>query len=176
MRIFKWVLGGIAVLAVILVAVGMLLPREVSVARSIEIDASAEEVFPHINSLKAMGDWSPWLDRDPNVEVTFNEVEAGQGAVMTWASEQSDVGSGRQEITESKLNESVVTALDFGDMGLAEAKLMLNEAQGQTEVIWTLDADMGAGPIGRWMGLMMDDWVGADYELGLGRLKTLIEG
>jgi hypothetical protein len=43
-------------------------------------------------------------------------------------------------------------------------------------VTWMLDTDMGAGPIGRWMGLMMDKWVGGDYETGLQNLKSLVEG
>ena len=29
--------------------------------------------------------------------------------------------------------------------------------------------------VGRYMGLMMDEWVGADYERGLERLKELAE-
>ena len=28
----------------------------------------------------------------------------------------------------------------------------------------------------RWMGLMMDNWVGGDYERGLVNLKELVEG
>ena len=35
---------------------------------------------------------------------------------------------------------------------------------------------MGARPAGRWLGLMMDNWVGADYERGLSNLKALVEG
>jgi len=31
-------------------------------------------------------------------------------------------------------------------------------------------------PMGRWMGLMMDGWVGPDYETGLSNLKSLVEG
>eukprot|EP01023_Acetabularia_acetabulum_P038207 TRINITY_DN36513_c1_g1_i1.p2 TRINITY_DN36513_c1_g1~~TRINITY_DN36513_c1_g1_i1.p2 ORF type:complete len:157 (-),score=35.49 TRINITY_DN36513_c1_g1_i1:16-486(-) len=34
---------------------------------------------------------------------------------------------------------------------------------------------MGSGPMGRWMGLMMDRWVGADYEQGLQNLKAVVE-
>lgn len=175
MRILKWLLGGVALLAVALLAIGMLLPREVSVARSIEINAPAEQVFPKLNSLKAMAEWSPWMGRDPAMQVTYNDIEAGEGAVMEWSSEQRDVGSGRQEIVESTENQKVVSALDFGDMGTAEATLVLAGGSDTTTVTWDLKADMGAGPIGRWMGLMMDDWVGADYEQGLGNLKTLIE-
>jgi len=175
MRILKWVLGLIAVLAVVFTAIGMILPRQVSVTRSIEIDAPVDKIFPHINSLKQMAEWSPWMGRDPAMEVSYNQVEAGEGAVMEWASEQRDVGNGRQEIVASAVNESVTTALDFGDMGLAQAKLALLEADSGTTVTWTLDSDMGVGPIGRWMGLMMDRWVGGDYEQGLENLKMLVE-
>lgn len=175
MRVLKWFFGLIAVSAVILVAIGMILPRQVNVSRSIEIDAPAEKIFPHINSLKGMAEWSPWMGRDPAMEVSYNDIEAGEGAVMEWASEQQDVGSGRQEIVASMPNEKVTTALDFGDMGLAEANLALAETAAGTSVTWTLDADMGGGPIGRWMGLMMDSWVGGDYEQGLANLKALVE-
>lgn len=175
MRILKWVLGSIAVASVVLIAIGMILPRQVNVARSIEIDAPADKIFPHINSLKLMAEWSPWMGRDPAMQATYNEVEDGKGAMMEWASEQRDVGSGKQEIVASTPNESVTTALDFGDMGLAEAKLALIETGGSTTVTWTLDSDMGVSPVGRWMGLMMDRWVGGDYEQGLTNLKTLVE-
>lgn len=176
MRILKWLFGVIAVVVIAFIAIGFFLPRNVTVARTIEIDAPADQIFPHVNSLKAMEAWSPWLSRDPNVQLTYNDVESGDGAAMEWASDQQDVGSGRQEIIEANQNESVVTALDFGDMGLAQAKFLLAEAQGATTVTWTLDTDMGAGPVGKWMGLMMDRWVGADYEAGLANLKALIEG
>ena len=40
---------------------------------------------------------------------------------------------------------------------------------------WGLEADMGNAPVGRYMGLMMDRWVGGDFEAGLARLKALVE-
>jgi hypothetical protein len=48
-------------------------------------------------------------------------------------------------------------------------------AGGGTVVTWGIDADMGNSPIGRWMGLMMDRWVGTDFEAGLTNLKTVVE-
>ncbi|MEM6387231.1 MAG: SRPBCC family protein [Pseudomonadota bacterium] len=176
MRILKWLLGIVALLAIVFVGIGMLLPRDVTVARSIEIDAPPEDVFPYVNSLKATQEWSPWLERDPNVALTYNDIETGVGAAMEWASDESTVGNGKQEITASTENQSVTTALDFGDMGLAEARFLLEPSAGKTIVTWTLDTDMGAGPMGRWMGLMMDGWVGGDYEAGLANLKSLVEG
>lgn len=176
MRVLKWSLGVILAIVVVFAAVGMGLPRSVTVARSVEVAAPADQVFPHVNSLKAMAAWSPWLDRDPDVALTYTGPDAGVGARMSWQSEHPQVGNGAQEIVASDTNRQVTTALDFGDMGSAEAALVLEASGDGTEVTWTLVTDMGAGPVGRWMGLLMDGWVGADYEVGLSQLKALVEG
>ncbi|SLN22058.1 Polyketide cyclase / dehydrase and lipid transport [Roseovarius albus] len=176
MRILKKLFFGLLLLVVAFVIIGMLLPREVAVERSIVIEAPASEIYPHVSNLQATTAWSPWLGQDPETKLTFNEVEAGVGAVMEWASDNPNVGRGHMEIVEAVENQSVAVALDFGDMGTADASWTFEEADGQTTATWGMVADMGAGPIGRWMGLKMDDWVGADYERGLQNLKTLVEG
>ena len=175
MRIVKWIFGLVAVLAVAIVAIGMLLPREVVVERSAEIAAPADKVFPYINNLKATEAWSPWLGLDPDVKTTYSDLAEGVGAKMAWTSDDPQVGSGSMEVIESVLNEKLVSDLDFGEMGTAKVNYTLAEANGATTVTWGMTADMGAGPVGRWMGLMMDDWVGADYEKGLANLKALVE-
>lgn len=176
MRFLKWTFGLFLGLVIVLAAVGMLLPREVTVARSVEVNVPADKVFAHVNGLKAMAEWSPWLERDPNVKLTYSGPETGEGAALSWTSEHPQVGNGSQKIVEVIENEKVMTALDFGDMGTANAAVLLQAGGEKTVVTWTLESDMGAGPVGRWMGLMMDKWVGADYEVGLFRLKTLVEG
>ena len=130
MRVLKWLLGIVAVLALLFVAGGYLLPREVTVARSVEIDAPPAEVFPQVNSLRAAQAWSPWLSRDPDVALVFSGPEEGVGAVMSWTSTVPEVGEGRQEIVASEPDRRVESALDFGQMGTARARLVL-EAAGQ---------------------------------------------
>ena len=63
----------------------------------------------------------------------------------------------------------------------AEGKLLLDQlvalagVEG-TKITWGFDSDLGMNPIARWMGLMFDSWIGADYETGLANLKNLVEG
>lgn len=175
MRIIKWVIGLVAVLALVFIGGAYLLPREVTVARNVEISADKGQVFGYVNSLKATQEWSPWLERDPDVNLTYSGPDEGVGAKLVWASEHPQVGNGEQEIVASVPGEKVETALDFGEMGTAKAAFLLTEAGDGTKVTWTLVADMGTNPVGRWMGLMMDSWVGADYEKGLSNLKALAE-
>ena len=176
MRVLKWLIGLAAVLAVVFFGGAFLLPKEVTVERSIAINAPPADIFPHLNSLKAAGEWSLWLERDPEVQLTYSGPEAGVGAKLAWASDDPQVGNGTQEITLSEPDKRIETALDFGPMGQALAHFDLEEIGGATNVTWGLESDMGNNPTWRWMGLMMDDWVGGDYETGLANLKALVEG
>ncbi|MEM8592605.1 MAG: SRPBCC family protein [Pseudomonadota bacterium] len=169
------VLGLIAIL-VIAAAGSLLLPKVVTVERSVMINAPAAEIFPLVNSMQRTVEWSPWLERDPDVENSFTGPEAGVGNKMAWASDQADVGTGTQEIVESIENEKVVTALDFGAQGLATAEFTLAAQGDATEVTWSLITDTGYNPMSRIFGMMLDGFVGPDYEKGLANLKSVAEG
>ena len=176
MRLIKRLLQFVLVAAVLLVGIAFLLPREIEVTRSATISAPPEEVFEHVSSLQKFSEWSPWGDIDPDMKVTFSGPEMGVGNKMEWESNDRNVGNGVQEITAIVENERVESALDFGDMGTALASFDLVKSGDATEITWGLKSDMGNNPIGRWMGLMMDKWVVADYEKGLAALKTKVEG
>ena len=175
MKLIKRILIGLVVLIVIVVAVAFVLPRNVSVARSITIDAAPETIFPFLNDFRKFNEWSPWYGRDPDMVVEYEGAASGVGAVMTWDSAHPQVSAGRQEITASEEFSRVETSLDFGDMGTAVAHYALAPAGSGTAVTWGFTTDLGYNPIGRYMGLMFDRWIGADYEAGLAKLKTVAE-
>lgn len=176
MRILRNLLIGVVLFLAAASGLAYLLPRNVIVEREIVVNAPAEEVFERVSSLQAFSEWSPWRDDDPDMVVTYSGPESGVGNIMEWTSDDPQVGNGRQEITEVIENESVRTALDFGDMGTAQAWWLLDDVDGGTRVVWGLDADMGNSPVGRWMGVFMDGMVGEDYERGLERLRAGVEG
>jgi effector-binding domain-containing protein/uncharacterized protein YndB with AHSA1/START domain len=176
MRFVKKAAIFLVVLVVLLAGIGMLLPRMRHVERSTTIGAPPATVFALVNGYRLFNKWSPWFELDPAARYTYEGPDFGVGARMAWTSEKKDVGSGSQEIVESRPHEAVKVKLDFGGQGTAMAQWTLAPEGEGTKVTWGLDADMGAGPIGRWFGLMMDGMVGKDYEKGLAGLKTLAEG
>lgn len=176
MRFLGRLLLGLIGIVVLLAAGSYLLPREVTVTRSAVIEAPPAEVFPWVNSLAKTAEWSPWMSLDPDLAVTYEGPEAGVGNVMSWVSAKPEVGTGRQEITVSTPDTHVESALDFGGMGTAKASFDLAPEGTGTKVTWGLVSDMGNNPVGRYMGLMMDQWVGADYEKGLASLNAKVEG
>ena len=175
MRFIRRLLGLLVGLALIATVIAYLLPREVTVARSITVDAPASAVFPLVNSLQESARWSPWLGLDPDVRLAYSGPDHGVGNRLDWRSDHPNVGSGTQVITASDPDRSVASDLDFGDMGTARAAFTLEPSGTGTLVTWTLVADMGLNPVSRWMGLMMDRWVGTDYERGLINLRRVAE-
>jgi hypothetical protein len=168
------ILLGVALIAVVLVLVGFLLPRNAHVERSTRIDRPAASIYSIVNSMRQFPKWSPWQDLDPNMKQQFDGPADGVGARMSWSGNDK-VGSGTQVITGSTPDKLVNFDVDFGKMGVAKAAIRLVPDGNATDVTWTLDVDMGAGPIGRYFGMMMDRMVGKDYATGLAKLKRLSE-
>jgi hypothetical protein len=79
-------------------------------------------------------------------------------------------------VLEAQDARRLVAALDFGEMGTATAYYDLVPVGEVTSVTWGFISDNGNNPMFRWMGLMMDGWLGPDYETGLNNLKALVEG
>lgn len=173
MRFLRRLLVVLIVLGAIFVGVGLMLPGAIKVERSALIQAAPSTLFPLVNDLRQFNRWSPWAARDPQTKYAFTGPQSGVGARMTWESAQ--LGTGAQEIVESVPDQRVVTALDFGDVGTARAGLYLVPEGGGTRVSWDLETNLPYNPLSRWIGLMFDRWIGADYEEGLARLKSLAE-
>jgi len=176
MAILKKLLLAVALLIVVLVAIGMLLPRKVHVERKVTIGAPQGTVFALVDGFRPFPKWSPWQQLDPNMKVTLEGPDFGVGAKQSWTGDPKTVGTGTQEVIEAKAPELVVWKLDFAGQGPAEGRMTLSQAAaGGTDVVWGLDCDMGAGPIGRYFGLVMDKMIGKDFEKGLANLKGVAE-
>lgn len=173
MAILKKVAIGFGALIGLLLVVGLILPSSVSVSRTIVIAAAPEEVFPYLNNFENFNKWSPWAEIEPDAEYHFEGPAEGVGARVSWVGEE--VGSGTQEITLSTPFERVEVALDFGSQGTADAVYEINIVEGGTEVTWGFSTDVGMNLVGRYFNLMMEKWVGGDYERGLANLKAIVE-
>jgi effector-binding domain-containing protein len=170
----KKILAGLIGLLILGAVVGLLLPRHVHVSRSVTIVRPASLIYATVNSFRLFPKWSPWQDLDPNMHQTTEGPREGVGAKLVWSGNDK-VGSGTQLITASIADRSVASDLDFGNMGIAKSVISLTPDGAATGVTWSLDIDMGANPIGHYVGLMMDRMIGPDFSTGLSKLKKLVE-
>ena len=169
--------GGLVlcILVAMFVVIGLELPGSVHVEREIVIVAPPETVFRLVNNLRESTKWSPWFDQDPSVKLRMEGPASGKGARMIWASENPDVGSGSQEITQSRSGRKVITNLDFGGRGTAVSTMTIIPYGNGARVNWAFDARFGYDPLKRYFGLFVDERIEREYKNGLTRLKLVAE-
>ena len=165
---------GLVVLLGILGAVAVGLPAHVTVTRSKSISAPESAVFPYLNNLHRFSEWSPWQLRDPQLAVTYAGPEQGKGATIQWTSQKPSIGTGRMEITESEPNRNIDLVVNFNGLEGTGAFSVVPDGSG-SKVTWSFGFDSGTSPLKRWKALMIDGFVGAEYQAGLDRLKEKIE-
>lgn len=174
MGFLKKFIYSIGALIVGFAVIGLLLPSQATVERSITIDASRATVFALLNDFHQVNKWSPWIEDDPNARIEISGPKRGVGATVTW--DGHVIGQGSQTIIESTPYERVVGALDFGDQGEATTVFELRDADDGTEVVWAFNMEFGFNLIGRYIGLLLGGAIGDDYEKGLANLKSMAEG
>jgi len=172
--LLRKVFYGLLIALAALVLIAYLLPRKVHVERAVQIASPPEVVFVLVNSFKRYNEYSPWYDLDPNAAYTYSGPESGVGARMAWVSQDPSVGTGAQEIVASERPRLVRTRLDF-DAGQADAMWTIVPVDGGSQVTWAFDSDLGLNPVTRYMGLLIDRFVGKDYEKGLAKLRQVAE-
>ena len=116
MRPIMRLILGLLALALILVGVAFALPSQVTVARSIVINAPEGAVFPYVVNLHKFNDWSPWAARDPQLSVKYSGPESGKGAHTEWVSSKKEIGTGLMEITEADPNRHAELVASFNDL------------------------------------------------------------
>lgn len=172
----KRILYILITLVVLVLVATVLAPAHTHVERSAVINASPATVYRYVADFRQFNRWSPWAARDPETKYEFSGPAFGTGSRMSWTSEHPEVGSGSQQVMEADPPRSLKVKLEFGeDMGPAFSSYILEPQDAGTRIVWTFDSDLGLNPLHRLFGLMMDKWVGPDYEQGLANLKQLVE-
>lgn len=165
---------GLAVLVGIMAGVAFGLPAHVTVSRSKSINAPESIVFPYLNNLHHFSEWSPWRQRDPDLKVTYSGPEQGKGAKVTWTSEKPSIGTGSMEIVESEPNRNIELSLNLNGLE-GQGAFSVNPDGSGSKVTWSFSSESGSSPLKRWKALMLDGFIGPEYDAGLDRLKEKVE-
>ncbi len=173
LMILLYIVLGIVALILLL---GMIAPKKYHVHRSTIINKDKSSVFEFLRYLKNAEKWSPWEEKDPNMNKQFKGTDGEVGALSSWQGNK-DVGEGEQEITKIIPDERIESTLRFFKpwKSTSDAYLALNDADRGTKVTWGFS---GKHPfIGSIFMLFMnmDKAVGSDFEKGLAKLKTHLE-
>lgn len=176
MKVLKVLLIIVAIVVAIGLVLGLMAPKEFSMSREIEIDASQETVWAAISSLEAQNQWSPWMDKDPNMTREMRGEPNGIGSIYYWSGNE-EVGEGEQEITAIDPMNSVSMDLRFLSPYESQAKVVMSveESDGMQKATWSFSTSFDfITSIFMMMG-DMEAMLAPDFEKGLANLKELCE-
>lgn len=137
------ILGAMAVLIPGLFVISLFLPATVKVVRVRVVPATVAAVFQQVNILRNWEGWSPC-----------------SSSRLKW----------KVVITESRLHEYIGLDMQFMKRHPAKAYFRFEPSPSGTMVTWALWAELGQHPGRKLMGVMMDKWIGKDFERGLENL------
>lgn len=173
-----YIIGGIVIGLVVIIAVlGMLAPKEINVDRSITINKPVQEMYDYLRVLKNMDNWSPWNDKDPNMERGTKGTDGEVGNISWWKGNKQ-VGEGEQEVMKLTPTSRIDIELRFLKpwKAINQVHYALAEENGGTKVTWAINSPTKF-PMSIFMLFMnMDKALGKDFEDGLNRLKAVHEG
>jgi hypothetical protein len=173
-RVLKAVGLGLMALVGLLVVVGLFLPRQWRVERSVAIQAAPEHIYPLVSDLRAWQSWAVWTkDMDPEVKDEYGGPPSGVGAWWSWKGPK--MGRGKMTITRADVDAGV----------WLDEMIEADEVNARGSVTWTLEGggtrvrwvDEGTLPpvIGGYFVGMIEDMLGDNFQKGLEGLKAQAE-
>lgn len=88
----------LGMLAGAIVLLGLIMPKQYSIAADIEIAVPSDVVFDFVKQLRNQEQYSKWVMADPNVKMTYTGTDGTVGFKAAWVSDDKNVGVGEQEI------------------------------------------------------------------------------
>jgi len=170
----KKILLVLAVILVMLVLVGLVLPQDYRCTRSIEIAAQPARIHEFVGDLKRWDEWTPWKKHDPSAVTTLGEKSTGIGASQTWT---SDGGDGRLTFTKSDPATGIQYDLVFDHANETPSRgwIVYEPSGTATRVEWGMEGALEFPVIGGYFALMADSMMGPMFQEGLDELKRRAE-
>ncbi|MEA2822809.1 MAG: hypothetical protein QOJ86_4813 [Bradyrhizobium sp.] len=174
------IVAAIAVLFAFAVAIVLILasrkPDTFRVQRAAAIHAPPEKIFPLIADFHQWRAWSPYEDRDPDLQRSYSGAASGRGAVYAWEGNRN-VGAGRMEILDAPAPSKVVIKLDFLKPfeGHNTAEFTFVPQGDTTNVTWLMHGPAPLLSKVMQVFMNMDNMIGKDFAAGLANLKRVTE-
>lgn len=166
MKILRVVILGLIALFI----VGIFMPQDYKVERSIEINSNLKRPFILSNNLTYWPQWNPWAISDPSVNITIGQSYQGVGAKQRWTDSH---GGGHLTIIESIDNKRISYNIWFGSAKNPAISNMTFEkiATDKVKVHWTIEGDIQIPIVGFMLAMIMDNLMGSAFDSGLEKLK-----
>ena len=150
-------------------------PNEFKFERSRTINAPASLLFQKVNDFKEWPSFSPWIEQEPDANITYGDTTIGEGASYSWEGEI--LGEGQMTTKTVEPNTSISQLIEF--KAPFEAKSNVNwtfePTENGTKVTWAMDGkkDFVSKLFTSLMGSIESE-TGPDFERGLFKLDSIV--
>lgn len=174
------ILISLAIVTVLFLAVGVVLPSSRHISEKVETNRKMTIVYDTLNSFRRFKTWNVLALRDPKMQIKLSGPETGVGARLDYVSDEKSlgVGSGSWEITTSEPNKRIAFAIDNNERGHDKRSEFRFKPTGRSgrnvEITQTYDVQYGWNLVGRYGGLYVSRHVGDGMKLSLARLSNML--
>jgi len=147
-------------------------PNSYDVKRTRTINAPAAVLFGNINDYKNWEAWSPWVEKEPDLQFTYPEQTSGVGGSYSWIGKD---GAGNMKTLAVSPYDSISQEMQFDDFPSSNVYWKFEKADNGTSVIWGMKSDSTPFML-KFYALIsggMDNMVGPDFERGLQKLDSV---
>ncbi|MBW8359083.1 MAG: SRPBCC family protein [Weeksellaceae bacterium] len=177
MKVLKTVLYIILALIVVWLTAAAFVSGDCKYEKSVVIDAPADEVWQNTNSLKAMEKWSPWNDKDPHMKKEWKGTTGQPGEEHCWEG-NDEVGKGCLKVLKvdaaGKRIDVLMKFLTPYESEAREYVTVVPEGNG-SRATWGFTSQIPYPFTLTKFFMDLEDAIGADFQLGLERLKAVSE-
>lgn len=162
----RWVTRILAIVILALVAIGMLLPSQYYIERSVFINESEERVSLYLADL---GSWGEWMYLPNDGVFTLPEVgDSTESLVIN----NTDADNGVVNIDAFEPAEIVFSVIPkLGVLPVNNRLSWSREGRG-VRIVWTVEGELSAGLISPYLAFFANDIAGSNLERSLENLKN----
>ncbi|MGI9527858.1 MAG: GyrI-like domain-containing protein [Weeksellaceae bacterium] len=171
----KKVLFFLLLLVVALAVVPLFLPKTMYVEEEYVYDADVSDIFEQFYDMQKYTRFDPWVREDSLVKITYSSPSSGPNAYYNWESEVQDLGSGKMQIVDSRLEEFISYDITYDQMEGNTADIIFHKLDdNKTRVIWSFESAEADYPF-QVFNWIMKSSVQDKIHQGLVNLDTLLK-
>src|SRR5690606_20873517 len=178
MKLLKSLLIILLILVAIPLILALFVTKDYALERDTVINVSKDRVFDYIKLLKNHDDFSIWSQRDSTMNTSYTGVDGTVGFVYSWESNNSNLGSGEQEIVAIQDGKRIDFQLRFKEpMESTSSAYMITDSLGvdKTRLTWGFKGHMYYPLNAILFFVNMDTMLGDDIQKSLDSLKLQLE-
>lgn len=158
-------------ISITIIVIGLLLPQQYQVSKSVKINAKKSEIAPYVSDFAKWQTWSPWEKLDPSIKFSVAKPSSGLGAHQFWQGRWGDGEMTITSISESEINFNIL----FNDEHIASGTIRFSPQQAHTDIFCEIKGEITTPLIGGYLAILNQYILTNTAELGLNNLRTTVQ-